>query len=80
MSASPELDRYIENLDTLIRKLSPAEHRFKIESREAACPLDVSIEATPPSRSAIFFSTASQVGFAIREYMYSVGLSKRAAT
>lgn len=27
MSASPELDRYIENLDTLIRKLSPAERR-----------------------------------------------------
>ena len=27
MSASSELDRYIENLDTLIRKLSPAERR-----------------------------------------------------
>lgn len=27
MSASPELDHYIENLDTLIRKLSPAERR-----------------------------------------------------
>src|SRR5574344_1948973 len=48
-------------------KLSPHLHRLRIAQ-------------TPPSSAAIFFSTASQVGFAKREYMHSVGLSKRAAT
>ena len=61
-------------------KLSPAEQRFKTERRLAAWPLEVSIQPIPPSISAIFCSTASQVGFAKREYMYSVGLSKSAAT
>ena len=60
-------------------KLSPALHRFKMDSSEAACPLEVSIAPAPPSSAAIFFSTASQVGFAKREYMHSVGISNSAA-
>ena len=48
-------------------------------SRLAAWPLLVSIAPAPPSSAAIFFSTASQVGLAKREYIYSVGISNSAA-
>ena len=48
-------------------KWSPALQRLRTESIEAACPDDVHIAATPPSRAAIFFSTASVVGFSKRE-------------
>ena len=60
--------------------LSPALHRFSTDSRDAACPLEVSIAPTPPSRAAIFCSTASQVGLAKREYMGSMGISNSSAT
>ena len=33
----------------------------------AACPLEVSMAAVPPSRAAILRATASQVGFCRRE-------------
>lgn len=62
----------------VLTKLSPALQRFRMERREAACPDEVSIAPAPPSSAAIFFSTASQVGLAKREYMYPpVGISKR---
>ena len=44
----------------------------------AACPLVVHSAPTPPSSAAIFFSTASQVGLEQREYIWAVGISKRA--
>lgn len=56
-------------------KLSPAEQRLRMDSKDAAWPLVVSMAPTPPSSAAIFFSTASQVGLAKREYMNSVGIS-----
>ncbi len=43
---------------------------FRIASRLAACPEDVSIAPTPPSSAAIFFSTISTVGFEMRVYMW----------
>ncbi len=62
-------------------KLSPASQMLSMDSREAACPLEVHIAATPPSKAAIFFSTASVVGFSNREYIrLLVGSSKTAAT
>ncbi len=60
-------------------KLSPALHRFRTESMTAAIPDEVHIAPTPPSRSAIFCSTASTVGLAKREYMGAVGISNSAA-
>ncbi len=60
-------------------KLSPAEHILRIEIKVAACPLLVNIAPTPPSRAAIFSSTALQVGFEKREYIHSVGISKSSA-
>ena len=60
-------------------KLSPAEHRLRMAIMEAAWPELVSIAPAPPSSAATFFSTASQVGLAKREYMNSVGMSNRPA-
>ena len=37
---------------------------FSTANVDAACPELVRIAATPPSRAAIFFATASFVGFA----------------
>ena len=56
-------------------KLSPALHTFKIERSVAACPLEVSSAPMPFSKAASFFSTASHVGFEMREYINSVGIS-----
>ena len=44
-------------------KLSPALHKFKMDIKDAIWPELVHIAATPPSKSAIFFSTTSTVGF-----------------
>ena len=58
-------------------KLSPALHTLMTDSRLAACPLEVHIAATPPSKAAIFFSTHSTVGLEKREYMCSLGRLNR---
>ena len=48
-------------------KLSPALQMFRMESRLAAWPEEVHMAPTPPSRAAIFSSTAMTVGLANRE-------------
>ena len=56
-------DILIAKIDEDEIKLSPALQRFKIDIKDAICPDDVHIAATPPSSAAIFFSTQSTVGF-----------------
>ena len=45
---------------------NPAGQMFSTAMRLAAWPEEVSMAPTPPSRAAIFFSTASKVGLARR--------------
>ena len=47
--------------------LSPGRHRFWIAIAEAAWPELTAKAATPPSSAVIFCSSASQVGFMMRE-------------
>jgi hypothetical protein len=55
--------------------LSPGRHTFWSAIAEAACPELTAKAARPPSNAAIFCSSASQVGFMMREYMLPKSLS-----
>ena len=46
---------------------SPASQILNRAKKFAACPLEVSMAAVPPSSSQIFLATMSQVGFCRRE-------------
>ena len=62
-------------------RLSPAEQMLSTASRLAAWPEVVQRAPIPPSRAAIFSSTAATVGLEMREYMCPGALkSKRAPT
>ncbi|MPN15319.1 hypothetical protein SDC9_162649 [bioreactor metagenome] len=49
--------------------LCPAEAMLSTERSVAACPEEVHRAPEPPSRAAIFASTAATVGFDMREYI-----------
>ena len=50
-------------MDAVLTMWSPASQMLKTAKKEAACPEEVRMAATPPSSSAIFLATASLVGF-----------------
>ena len=60
-------------------KFCPAEQMLNTAKNVAACPEEVSMAPTPPSKSAIFASTAATVGLEMRVYIWPSALRSKSS-